>query len=79
MFTTWYVCVLVWSEKITLRTSSISVAMVSRVMMNIYKKTDVDAAEFNLPILREGASIDVPDSDSPEAEAVPHPDPCQSV
>jgi hypothetical protein len=53
--------------------------MVSRVMMNIYKKTDVDAAEFNLSILREGVSIDVPDSDSPEAEAVPHPDPCQSV
>jgi hypothetical protein len=53
--------------------------MVSRVMMNIYKKMDVDAAEFNLSILREGASIDVPDSDSPEAEAVPHPDPCQSV
>ncbi|KAJ7917230.1 hypothetical protein B0H13DRAFT_1995710 [Mycena leptocephala] len=64
---------------LTMFTTCISVAMVSRVMMNIYKKTDVDASEFNLSILREGASIDVPDSDSPEAEAVPHPDPCQSV
>ncbi|KAJ7881252.1 hypothetical protein B0H13DRAFT_2345232 [Mycena leptocephala] len=60
---------------LTMFTTCISVAMVSRVMMNIYKKTDVDAAEFNLSILREGASIHIPDSGSPEAEAAHHPDP----
>jgi hypothetical protein len=36
-------------------------------MMNIYEKADVDAKEFDLPVLQDCASIQLQAVDSPDA------------
>ncbi|KAJ7881232.1 hypothetical protein B0H13DRAFT_2345217 [Mycena leptocephala] len=48
-------------------TTGISVTMVCRLMMNIYEKADVDAKEFDLPVLQDCATIQLQAVDSPDA------------
>jgi hypothetical protein len=51
----------------TLWIRSISVTIVCRLIMNIYEKADLDAKEFDLPVLRDCASIQLQAADSPDA------------